>query len=147
MANLGPQTDDSTQSFVVRTWQEEPGHLRGTVRHVQSQDQRGFTRLNQAQEFMEQKLATAKNSQATQRQTAPATRSFNWSRRRMILAFSTILIVVMASVTVIVASELPNQSLYAGAVGQGGGIVLALLVGLGLGGLISFWWLRRRKQS
>ncbi|MGE5619801.1 MAG: hypothetical protein ACM3US_11150 [Sphingomonadaceae bacterium] len=51
-------SEDSTQSFVLRIWEEEPGERRGSIRHVQSRSQRGFTRLSQAMEFVEMHLGS-----------------------------------------------------------------------------------------
>ena len=45
---------ETSESFVVRMWQEDPGEWRGTVRHVQSQTQLGFTRVEQATRFIQQ---------------------------------------------------------------------------------------------
>lgn len=53
-----PTSEDSTQSFVLRIWEEEPGERRGSIRHVQSRSQRGFTRLSQAMEFVELHLGS-----------------------------------------------------------------------------------------
>ncbi len=53
------QTKESAQSFVLRIWQEKPGHWRGTIQHVQSQTRRGFERLEQAQQFIERYLPSS----------------------------------------------------------------------------------------
>ena len=42
---------DLVASFVVRFWQEAPGCWRGTVRHVQSQAQRGVSSADEAGAF------------------------------------------------------------------------------------------------
>lgn len=45
---------DTSQSFVVRMWQETPGEWRGTIRHVQTQSHLGFTQIEQAARFIGQ---------------------------------------------------------------------------------------------
>lgn len=52
------QPEKSAQSFIMRVWQEKPGHLRGTIQHVQSDSRRGFEQLAQAQQFVESHLPT-----------------------------------------------------------------------------------------
>jgi len=148
MADLGPQTDDSTQSFVVRTWQETPGHLRGTVRHVESRDQRGFTRLSQAQDFIKQK--SARRDQVVASAIKSAAKPTRWAglhQRRFLLAASAVSIIIAAGLTVIAGANLPLTSTLGTAVGQGlsGEVIAALLIGLVLGSLGSALWLRRSK--
>lgn len=148
MADPGPQVDDSTQSFVVRTWQEPPGSLRGTVKHVQSQTQHGFTRLSQAQEFIEQKSARTEPGLASI--AKPAATPARWAglhRRRFLMALSAVSIVLVAGLTVIASANLPLASIVGSAIGPGlsGEVILALCIGLGLGSLGSALWLRRGK--
>lgn len=149
MADPGPQVDDSTQSFVVRTWQEPPGSLRGTVQHVQSQTQHGFTRLSQAQEFIEQKSARTESGLASI--AKPAATPARWAgllhQRRFLRALSAVSIVLAAGLTVIASANLPLASLVGSASGPGlsGEVILALCIGLGLGSLGSALWLRRGK--
>jgi hypothetical protein len=45
---------ETSQSFVVRMWQEDPGKWRGSIRHVQSEAHMGFTRVEQALRFIGQ---------------------------------------------------------------------------------------------
>jgi hypothetical protein len=45
---------NKTQSFIIRIWRESPRLWRGTIRHVQSDAQRGVTRLDQVSHFLEQ---------------------------------------------------------------------------------------------
>lgn len=152
MADTGPQSDDSTQSFVVRTWQEPCGNLRGTVRHVQSQTRRGFTRLSQAQKFIEQSLARPGSAPAPS--TRPVTpRSLKWAglpRRRFLMAASALAIVAAAGMVVIasVNVNLPAAVNLGSAVGPGLTIevILALFIGLVLGCLGSAVWLRRNRR-
>jgi hypothetical protein len=148
MADLGPQIDDSTQSFVVRTWQESPGNLRGTVRHVQSQTQHGFTRLSQAQDFIEQKVA--RSDQLPASTAKPVTASLKWTgvhRRRLILAGSVVVIVLAAGLTVIASGNQSNDKILGSAIGQALPleVIAALLIGLVLGSVGSALWLRRNK--
>jgi hypothetical protein len=148
MADPGPQVDDSTQSFVVRTWQEPPGSLRGTVQHVQSQTQHGFTRLSQAQEFIEQKSAQTEPGLASPvKSAAQPARLAGLHRRRFLLAASAVSIVIVAGLTVIASANLPLTSILGSAVGPGLSVevIVALCIGLVLGSLGSAIWLRRGK--
>ena len=151
MADVSPQSDDNTQSFVVRAWHETPGHVRGTVRHVQSKDHRGFTRLNQAQEFMEQRLAgtaSAPSPVARSARSAPQPPKVSiFHQRKFLMATSALVILVAAGLTVIASSSLPGGMFLGSAVGSSSGleVILALVVGLVLGSLGSALWLRRSK--
>jgi hypothetical protein len=83
------QPKESPQSFVVRVWQEKPGQLRGTIRHVQTESQRGFERFDQVQQFI-QRFAAASKSRLEQ-PSLP-----NWLRRpRFNLAYGFIVIIFM----------------------------------------------------
>ena len=153
MAETGPQTDDTIQSFVVRTWQEPRGNLRGTVRHVQSQAQHGFTRLSQAQEFIEQNLAQTGNAPTPVTRSA-TTRLLRWSglpRRRLFMVASAVVIVIAAGVVVISSLDRPSAPLLGSAIGQAPSqatsfeVVLALIIGLALGSLATALWLRRNQ--
>jgi hypothetical protein len=143
MADSGLPVDDSTQSFVVLTWRAASGQVRGTIRHVQSKDQHGFTRLSQAQEFIEQRLKSTAAPHTAAKQPA---RSIGWSRK-FVLAAAMVLISVMAGATVLVGSQLPIQMLVGAAVGDGGKIILALLIGIALGSLGSYVWLRGSQRG
>ena len=59
MSEKNSPADAEPQSFVVRVWTEEPGRWRGKVSYVQGNVHKGFTRLIQALEFMEQRLGPA----------------------------------------------------------------------------------------
>jgi hypothetical protein len=65
--NLPPSI--RTESFVVRLWEETPGEWRGSIRHVQSETRRGFTRLNQVVRFIEQQTG-----QREERRAVPSSR-------------------------------------------------------------------------
>jgi hypothetical protein len=143
MTEPGLHIDDSTQSFVVLTRPAVPGQVHGTIRHVQSKDQHRFTRLSQAQDFIEQRL----QSPIAMHQTAEQpVRSIGWSRKS-VLAAASVLIIITAGVTVLASSQLPIQMLLGATVGDGGAIILAFLIGLGLGSLGSYVWLRSGQRS
>ena len=149
MAETGFQSDDTTQSFVVRTWQEPPGKLRGTVRHVQSQAQYNFTRVSQVQDFIEQHLARLGSAPLPANRPVAA-RSWQWigmPRRRFVLAASALLVVVAAGTVVIASLDRPAMPLLGSAVGQATSfeVILALFVGLVLGSLGTALWLRRHE--
>jgi hypothetical protein len=151
MADTGLQSDDSPQSYVVRLWQEPQGEVRGTVRHVQSQSQRGFTRFSQAQQFMEQNLPQQlpQPAPAPVVAKAPARPKVQWSRRRT-LALVSGLIVAAAALTIVLAASLrePEPPLFGSAVATGpsqsGEILAALVIGLVIGATGSALWFRRR---
>lgn len=153
MADTDLQPDDSPQSFVVRTWQESPGNLRGTIRHVQSQAQRGFTRLNQASKFIEQNSAhlTGKSSAARPLAARPlAAHTLRWaglSRRKWMMAVSALTIVVAASLVVSASIDRPALPVFGSAVGPAltVEVFLALIVGMVLGSLGTALWLRRTR--
>ena len=158
MADTDLQPDDSPQSFVVRTWQESPGNLRGTVRHVQSQAQRGFTRLNQVPKFIEQNLAHSTGaSLAAQSVTAQpvaarpmAAHTLRWAglpRRKLIMVVSALTIVVAAGLVVNASLDRPAPSVFGSAVGQSlpVEVFLALMIGIVLGSLGTALWLRRTR--
>lgn len=82
MKRTSPVADpvtDSTHSFVVRLWQEAPGTWRGSIRHVQSETLHGFTRLDQALRFIEQKSGL---SQPHPAQTARSRFGFDFKLNR-----------------------------------------------------------------
>ncbi len=153
MADTGLQPDDSPQSFVVRTWQESPGNLRGTVRHVQSQAQRGFTRLNQVPKFIEQNLAhsTGASSAAQPAAARPmAAHALRWAglpRRKLIMAVSALTIVVAAGLVVNASLDRPAPPVFGSAVGQAlpVEVFLALMIGVVLGSLGTALWSRRTR--
>jgi len=148
MADTDLQLDDSPQSFVVRTWQESPGNLRGTIRHVQSQAQRGFTRLNQASKFIEQNSAHLTGKSSAARPLAAHT--LRWagvSRRKWVMAASALMIVAAAGLVVSASIDRPALPVFGSAVGPAltVEVFLALIVGMVLGSLGTALWLRRTR--
>jgi ferric-dicitrate binding protein FerR (iron transport regulator) len=153
MADTDIQPDDAPQSFVVRIWQESGGSVRGMVRHVQSQSQRGFTRFSQAQQFIEQYV--------TRLGTAPLpaepveSRLLRWprmSRRRTLQTVSALMVAAAVIMIVIAANQQTTDlPLFGSAVGQGqsGEVLVALFVGLVVGALVGGLgctvWLRLRR--
>ena len=96
---------ETSESFVVRMWQEDPGEWRGMVRHVQSEAQVGFTHIEQVARFIEAHSSGA-GSPAVAKKTAavPAVRwHFAPSRRttRIIgFAFAVIILSIIGLVAV-----------------------------------------------
>lgn len=130
------------QSFVIRLWQASPQQWRGTIRHVQSGAQRGFTRLEQAVAFIEQRA---------EMKTAKARRmpfTFDWgglSRRQMRLAWVTGgALALVLLVVVLLANPQVNTPLSGAAIGAGSDwmIPLAFLVGGVVGGFAVGLWSR-----
>jgi hypothetical protein len=89
----------------VRMWQEDAGEWRGTVRHVQSDTQLGFTRVEQVRSFI-QRYTTGIALRGAEKQgaTRPAVQlDLGISRRttRMLaLAFALVIIAVVGLVAV-----------------------------------------------
>ena len=73
-------------------------------------------------------------------------RSIGWSRR-FVLTAATVLIVAMAGTTLLFSSQLPTQIIFGAAVGDISKISVALLIGIGLGSLGSYVWLRGRQRG
>lgn len=93
--NSNASASETSQSFVVRMWQEDPGEWRGTVRHVQSDTQFGFTRVDQVRAFI-QRYTTGEPRQIANPAPGSAAR-FNFApSRRMtrMLAFAFALIIL-----------------------------------------------------
>ena len=102
---------ETSESFVVRMWQEDPGEWRGTVRHVQSQAQLGFTRVEQATRFI-QEHSTGVETRAAAKSTAKAAAvhlDLRMSRRTTrMLAFA--LAIIILSIVGLVAAAQGNVS-------------------------------------
>ena len=149
MAGVPPRLVSAIDSFVIRIWREEPGKLRGTIRHAQTKVQGQFTRLIQAEEFIEQHL-TAPLANPAQR--SPLKPSFDltlFQRRSFRLASVAVLILIFAVVVILVAGETPNTSLLGNAAGERVPIdvLLAFLAGLAIGMLGSMVWVRKSKPA
>jgi hypothetical protein len=98
---------ETSQSFVVRMWQEDPGQWRGSIRHVQSQSHMGFTRIEQASRFIGQyTIGVQKLQHAQILAIRPAWHlNFRLSRRTTrMLAFAAALILITA-VTLLAAGQ------------------------------------------
>ena len=95
---------ETSESFVVRMWQEDPGEWRGMVRHVQSEAQVGFTRVEQAARFIEAHSSGA-GSPAAVRKTAagPAVRWHFAPSRRTTRMMGFALAVIILSIIGLVA--------------------------------------------
>ncbi len=93
------ENEDTTQSFVLRVWQDQPVEWRGSIRHVQSDAHKGFTSLEQAMRFVERQ--TRQFGRIPMGETAPAENKFNWSlasrnRRMLLLAGGIALMAILA---------------------------------------------------
>jgi len=106
MSKMPQPTESSTQSFIIRLWQESSGHWRGIIRHVQSNTQRGVTQLDQTVGFIQDQLNVAERAQAPGQpeHTAEQRSVFQWNwipSRQMRLAMVSIGILVIAGVVVL----------------------------------------------
>lgn len=140
--------DNGTHSFVIRIWEEMPGQWRGTIRHVQSQAQQGFTMMSQALQFVEQRVS-AISPEAERKQpkrAAPPTFRFDWLPRRL-LQPAWAAVGVLAVLVVVLALMNPNMSVPLSGAAAGTGIapeiVLAFLAGVMLGALSAGLWFHR----
>ena len=88
---------ETSESFVVRMWQEDPGEWRGTVRHVQSQAQLGFTRVEQAAHFIQAHSTGVEPRAAALKAAKPAAVRFDFGASRRttrMLAFALAIIIL-----------------------------------------------------
>ncbi len=140
---------DKVASFVVRFWQEAPGRWRGTVRHVQSQAQRGVNSADQASAFMARHLPAQAAPHASRR--APADRPAPWlnwfSGRRFQLAGMVAALLVISLSVVLAVGDVGGGVLAGAAVDAAipAGIVpfaAGVLVGVAVA-----WWLSARRHS
>ncbi len=136
------------QSFLVRVWQENPQHWRGTIRHVQSQTQRGFTKLDQVVSFIGQRIPAA-TARAAMDQSPPitgVTLDGIWSRRPVQrLAWAAIGLAAVVLIALVVVSPNSNAPLTGAAVGgEIASEIVAFAAGLVLGAIAVYLWFLSR---
>lgn len=139
--------DETTQSYVIRLWQEVPGQWRGTIRHVQSESRMAFTQLDQAVRWIERAMETKRSTVAQPRVQAAVTGLRAWAARILrhqgtpVWAMAGMVAVLLIFVVFVSpeASALAGTSV--GVVG-GFGALLPFLSGLVIGGLAVALWVR-----
>ena len=150
-AEAAQSQSDGISSFVVRLWQEAPGRWRGTVRHVQSQAQRGISSTAQASAFMAEQCQASAKTFATRRDprrvaTGRPAFDLGWlGGRRFRLAGSMAALLVVALSIVLVARTPGSDALMGAAVepAAAGGL-LTFLAGALVGGMAVALWIKRR---
>ncbi|MGB8646485.1 MAG: hypothetical protein WCF84_14700 [Anaerolineae bacterium] len=139
--------EDTTQSFLIRLWQERPNEWRGTIRHVQSEAQRGFSQLDQALLFVREHTA-GRPATPVQEQAATPRPWTEWlGRRRVPMAWAAMGFVTLISIWLIATNAVPGMPLSgtAGNGGPGGEMFLAFVAGIVLGGVGAGLWFRSRR--
>lgn len=131
-------------------WRESPRKWRGTVRHVQSEAQRGFERLDQALSFIEQRTSapSAQIAQKTERRGVLPRIDLSWvGARRMQPVWALAGLVVLLAVTLLLINPNSNVPLTGAAVGGGDEFLLlsAFVCGAIVGGLGVALWFRSQK--
>jgi hypothetical protein len=106
-ANSNTSASESSQSFVVRMWQEDPGEWRGTVRHVQSNTQLGFTRLEQVRAFIQRYTSGSSTHQAEKQSAVRPTfhLDLGMSRRTTRMIAFAFALIIMAVVGLLAVSQ------------------------------------------
>jgi hypothetical protein len=104
---------ETSESFVVRMWQEDPGEWRGTVRHVQSQVQLGFTHVEQASRFIQMHTTGVKPRLATPvAEKKPAFHlKFGWSGRTRQMALVATLMILIGFLAIAFAARVNVEGL------------------------------------
>jgi hypothetical protein len=131
--------DADIQSFVVRFWQEAPGRWRGTVRHVQSQTQRGVNSVSAASAFMSERCRTS----------GPARRpafDLGWlGGRRLRLTGVAAALLTISLAALFLARDPGSGALVGAAVGAAPTGLLSFVAGALAGGLAVALWMKRTK--
>jgi hypothetical protein len=141
---------DTPQSFVIRMWRESPRKWRGTVRHVQSEAQRGFERLDQAFGFIEQRTFAPPSPIAQKAERRSLFPPLDWSwlgTRRMQPVWALAGLVVLLAVTLLLVNPNANVPLAGAAIGGGDECLLlsAFVCGAVVGGVGVALWFRSQK--
>ncbi len=142
--------DEPVQSFVVRLWQESPGRWRGSVRHVQSQAQRGITSIAQASAFMTEQCRASSLAEAPrQTESKPALRALPSLGGRGLRLAGVAAALAVAFLALVFLSQGPSNTVLAGTAIDGNlpdGLPL-FVGGMLVGGLAVSWWFRRQGRS
>ena len=154
MSNGLSPGDETTQSFVVRLWPEAPGRWRGTVRHVQSQAQRGISSVGQASAFMAEQCRASVATAAAYRpaRRAPVGRPVpapGWLGRRSVRLAGMAAALLAVSLTVVLLAREPGADALAGAavapaISTG---LLTFLAGALVGGAAVACWARLSRRD
>ncbi len=138
------------QSFVIRMWREGLGQWRGRISHVQSQENRAFTRLEESHRFMAAHLPEVEpasgNREAQVRDVSPFPRLRRSRPFRLAAAMAGVCIVAFAAILVYPV-DAPDGGMVGAAAGSGLGTVLAFLMGAVLGGAVVAVWLRTAQKK
>lgn len=150
MNPLTPPTD-APQSFVIRVWHESPRKWRGSVRHVQSEAQRGFERLDQANRFIEQRIAVPPLETVQKARRISPLPQMDWSwlgARRLQPVWALGGLALLLVVTLVVVNPNVRVPLSGAAIGRGDEfqMVSAFMGGAILGGLGVAWWCRSKSH-
>ncbi len=150
MNTLTPHTD-APQSFVIRVWRESPRQWRGSVRHVQTQAQRGFERLDQALGFIEQRITAPPVETVQKARRLGSFPQIDWSwlgARRLQPVWALGGLAVLLVATLLIVDPNTNIPLSGAAIGRGDEFVLlsAFVGGAILGGLGVALWCRYRNH-
>ena len=147
------QLDQPTHSFVIRVWQEEPGHWRGTVRHVQSEAQRGFEKLEQVFQFIQQQTGMSgsnhkKAIQPNNYKMPTLLEASRFNKPEFKIALGLAVLVVLIASTALLGGTSGSAPLTATATGDGEAFntLAAFAVGFLAGGLVLGWVFRSSKD-
>ncbi len=142
-------TIEEPQSFVIRMWREGLGQWRGKISHVQSQESRAFTRLEESHRFMAAHLpeveTASRNTEAQVRDVSPLPRLRRSRPFRLAAALAGVCVVAFAAILVYPADS-PEGGMIGAAGGSGLGTVLAFLLGAVLGGAVVGVWARTAQK-
>jgi len=141
---------EEPQSFVIRMWREGLGQWRGKISHVQSQESRAFTRLEESHRFMAAHLPQV---EIASRNRAAQVRDFSLfprlpRSRPFRLAAAAVSVCILAFVAILVyPADSPESGMIGAAAGSGLGTVLAFLLGAVLGGAVVGVWVRTAQKK
>jgi len=153
---------EEPRSFVIRVWQEGPGRWRGKINHVQTQDSRAFTDLEESRKFMAKHLPGMEDLSAVARDKTrhspvdipvpSRSRLSSWlpRKRSLRLAMAGGMVLLLAVVTVVfydLDGNGPKGNLAATVYDASSlGAVFVFILGFLAGGIaIAAWLFSRRK--
>jgi hypothetical protein len=148
MDNSTSPSEDNTHSFVLRIWEEEPGQRRGTIRHVQSQSKRGFTKLSQAFDFIERHLSRISSRSASEHSASGpliflSGRRLRMARQQMAAMAAGLLVLFVFGITMFAPQQsdiLLGTTVESGQLASG----ISFLAGILAGVLLAALWQRAR---